>query len=112
MVTVVVLARPYAWLFVWMGLGQDSDVDEEAGPGIDPAGIDHVHRISPISVRRMGADVKKVFVAPTATGPGRLVGSLIARCPGVVMIGTVVPTGDKRLQCVIGDLDVNIPVPG
>lgn len=101
-VAVLVLAAPDTRT-ISLALAQARNVDEHAIAQIDPAGVDDVHGIPAVNVDVVRVDVEKVL----------LVDDLIRLVVGVVegVLGAVQVLA-QPLQGAVGDLDVEVVVPG
>lgn len=100
----VVLAAPDARAGR-LALADARDVDEEPRLHVDPAGVDDVGAVPPGEVRVVGVDVEQVGLGGGAL-PAVDVGGALEGVLGAVHAVA------EPLECVVGDLDVEVVVPG
>ena len=101
----LVLAAPDAGS-VGLTLADASDVDEHAVLHIDPAGIDDVLGVAAVDVDVVGVDIEEVGLGDNGVAGG------VVRGGSIVSVLCAVEVVAEPLQGVIGDLDVEIEVPG
>lgn len=98
----LVLAAPGAGAFD-LALAQTGDVDEHAVSHVDPAGVDDVHAVATVNVDVVGVDVEQVRLDDELVGVG--IGIVVGVLGAVEVVA-------EPLQGAVGDLDVEVVVPG